>query len=341
MDDLKLSLESLLSAEPEAPDDLELIVGRGRRARRRRTAVTTVAGGAGAAALTASVVVPISLARGPGGDPAHAGAAHPGHPPKAGVSIRKQCELVRSTMNPAASGSLTRLDAGNALSFAETRLPASKPGTYYEIRVTRHGQRTLVTYCLSSHHGIGDAAPGAPSRTRSTSPTTPTYTYTESPQEISARLGTHLADRVQAFGLTVNYTRPFSQETSTLEAGHPDYFGGNVDVQETSGYGDIGVQVTHRSTQQTPLTGPCDSSGPSQCQQTTLADGSVLRTERVQAGAHDLILTADLARPDGVLVQAQESNYPFGPDAGTEAHGTEPLTLDQLTALAEDPHFTF
>jgi hypothetical protein len=53
------------------------------------------------------------------------------------------------------------------------------------------------------------------------------------------------------------------------------------------------------------------------------------------------VLTAEVHRPDGVIVQAQESNYPFGPGAGTQAHGDQPLSLDQLVSLAEDPHFTF
>jgi hypothetical protein len=34
-------------------------------------------------------------------------------------------------------------------------------------------------------------------------------------------------------------------------------------------------------------------------------------------------------------------NYPFGPDAGSEAHGNQPLPLDSLVALAEDKAFTF
>src|SRR5581483_2504415 len=165
----------------------------------------------------------------------------------------------------------------------------------------------------------------------------PKYTYTESPQHSSARLGSELAQRGKAFGLPITYTRPFAQESSTLASGHPDYFGGNVDVQEAHGYGDIGVQVTHRSTHQPPLTGSCTGS----CHQRTLADGSVLRTGRVHAGKGSLILTAEEARPDGVLVQAQESNYAFGPQAATEPHGTEPLTVHQLVGLATDPAFTF
>ena len=104
-----------------------------------------------------------------------------------------------------------------------------------------------------------------------------------------------------------------------------------------SGKGDIGVQVTHQVTTQVPFDGTCN---PPDCVETTLSDGSVLRTDRVDPGG-GMILTAEVHRPDGVIVQAQESNYGFGPNAPVKQYGDQPLTLDQLTALAEDQAFTF
>jgi hypothetical protein len=41
------------------------------------------------------------------------------------------------------------------------------------------------------------------------------------------------------------------------------------------------------------------------------------------------------------VIQAQQSNYGFGPNAPVHQYGDQPLTLDQLTAIAEDPAFTF
>jgi hypothetical protein len=67
----------------------------------------------------------------------------------------------------------------------------------------------------------------------------------------------------------------------------------------------------------------------------------VLRTGQAKAGPGDTVITAEVHRPDGTVVQAQMSNYPFGPDAGTQTHGDQPLTLDQLVSLAEDEHFAF
>ena len=163
------------------------------------------------------------------------------------------------------------------------------------------------------------------------------YTYTEDPAAISSRLGAHLHDRVTGFGLSISYTRPFAQESSSLDSGHPAYFGGNVDVHESPGYGDIGVQVRHETTELVPFDGDCTG----HCVETKLPDGSVLRTDQVKAGRGDTVLTAEVHRPDGVIVQAQESNYPFGPDAGSQAHGDQPLSLDQLVSLAEDKDFSF
>lgn len=54
-----------------------------------------------------------------------------------------------------------------------------------------------------------------------------------------------------------------------------------------------------------------------------------------------MVLTADVHRPNGLVVQAQESNYPFGPDAASQPHGEQPLTPEALVGLAEDAAFTF
>ena len=84
-----------------------------------------------------------------------------------------------------------------------------------------------------------------------------------------------------------------------------------------------------------PFTGDCTAA--QHCVETKLPDGSVLRTDQVKAGRGDLILTAEVHQPDGVVVQAQESNYPFGPDAGSQPHGDQPLTLDQLVRSRRTP----
>jgi hypothetical protein len=170
-------------------------------------------------------------------------------------------------------------------------------------------------------------------------PAGPRYQYTEDPQAIAARLGDHLHSRVEDFGLTISYTRPFAQESTKMESGHPAYYDGNVDVREANGYGDIGVQVIHKTTQQVSFTGDCKAAD--NCAETTLPDGSVLRTGEVNAGPGDTVITAEVHRTDGVVVQAQMSNYPFGPDAGTQDHGDQPLVLKQLISLAQDPDFTF
>jgi hypothetical protein len=144
---------------------------------------------------------------------------------------------------------------------------------------------------------------------------------------------------VTEIGLTITYVRAFAQETDTLDSGNPSYFTGNIDVHQPSGYADIGVQVTHKTSEQVPFDGDCTAAD--KCEETTLADGSVLRTGQVKAGRGLVVLTAEVHRPDGVVVQAQESNYPFGPDAGSQPHGDQPLSLEQLVSLAKDSAFTF
>lgn len=309
MTDIKDRLTTLLHDEPTAPDDLDAIVTRGKHALRRRTTLTTAAGTAGAAALTAAVVVPITAAG--HGDPSQS------------ISVAS---------SPSPSHHCRTVSAAEAKKMHIAGLV--RHGKLYFVRESpAHAKGFAVC-----GHAAGElkAGPGGPA-----TPSADAYHYTEAPQQISQRLGQHLTKQVEDLGLTITYTRPFAQESSSLDSGHPAYYGGNVDVREASGYGDIGVQVTHEVTTQVPFTGPCQADSRAKCVETTLPDGSVLRTAEVHAGAGGVILTAEVHRPDGVVVQAQESNYAFGPDAATEAHGSQPLSLDQLTALAEDPQFSF
>jgi hypothetical protein len=205
----------------------------------------------------------------------------------------------------------------------------------YSIRTTKlkHGVQQ-ITICSGPRNGPGKALSSPPP----SAPPAPRYRYSDDPADISARFADRLHKLVDDHGLTVVFTRPFAQETANLDPGHPSYFDGNVDVDTGGGHqGDIGVQVTHAVTTRVPFDGSCD---PAHCVQTTLADGSVVRTDQVDAGA-GTILTAEVHRPDGVVVEAQESDYGFGPDAPVRSFGAQPLPLDELTQIAEDPAFTF
>jgi hypothetical protein len=314
--DFKDQLMPLFGDEPAAPDDLERIVSAGRRARRRHQAAMVAAGTVGAAGLSAAVAVPL-VARG-GGDTPVTVSVRPSPTPTAAPG---HCELFVGAGNQhRAVNSLAKKAAAGGHGWVTRKIPT-------------HGGKTLLEVCPKG-------VPWADATTQANEPPAgPPYHYTEQPQDIASRLGTHLHDRVTGFGLPITYTRPFAQESTKLESGRPSYYDGNVDVHEAQGYGDIGVQVTHTTTQQVPFDGSCTADA--QCEETTLPDGSVLRTGQVKAGRGDVVLTAEVHRPDGVIVQAQESNYPFGPGTGTQAHGDQPLSLDQLVSLAEDPHFTF
>lgn len=319
MTDLKNRLMLMLTDEPDAPDDIERVVSAGRRARRRRNTALAVAGTAGAAGLTAAVVIPV-LASG-GNDNSFSVGVQPSPTPTPSASPGR-CYLI-SAPPKAAKLTLARL------------IRSGKVGGHASVKALpqKKGGRTILEVCPQG------ASAQQPSDDTAQPPAGPPYHYTEKPEAIAARLGTHLHDRVTGFGLTISYTRPFAQETTKLEPGHPNYYDGNVDIQETNGYGDIGVQVTHATTEQVPFTGECDPAA--QCEETKLPDGSLMRTGQVKAGPGLILLTAEVHRPDGTVIQAQESNYPFGPEAGTQAHGDQPLTLDQLTSLAEDTAFTF
>jgi hypothetical protein len=323
MTDLKNQLMRLLADEPDAPDDLERIVGAGRRARRRRQTAVATAGTLGAAGIGAAVAVPLLTTGGGNTDrldlrqaPSSASSPSPSPTGPCYIAIQQsKADLQREIAKLRAAG---KLGAHPTV----TRLP------------NKHGRTGMVEVCAEGVQPVNPAAQQA-----SQEPAGPPYHYTEDPSAISARLGTHLHNRVTDFGLTISYTRPFSQESSNLDKGSPSYYGGNVDIHETDGYGDIGVQVTHKTTELVPFDGDCTTAD--HCTETKLPDGSILRTDQVDAGRGDTILTAEVHRPDGVIVQAQESDYPFGPDAGSQAHGDQPLSLDQLVSLATDADFTF
>ena len=315
MTNLRDRLAELLADEPTAPYDIDRIVTAGRRSRRRHQAALATAGTLGAAGLTAAVVIPI-LATG-GSD--------------ATVQVHDQPSAKPTTQHRQCEFFITSRSAHRAI--AQLRA-SSKFGPDWSFRKLKsvHG-KTAIEACRG---GGFDAMPTGEAEP---TPAGPPYHYSEEPGAIADRLGAHLHHRVTNFGLSITYVRQFSQESTNPDAGHPSYFTGNVDVHEPSGYADIGVQVIHETTQQVAFDGDCAAT--SDCEETTLPDGSVLRTDRVKAGRGDFLLTAEVHRPDGVVVQAQESNYPFGPDAGTQPHGDQPLTLDQLVTLAEDDAFTF
>lgn len=322
MTDLKGQLARLVSNEPEAPYDINHIVRAGRRARRRHNAALAAAGTFGAAGLTAAIVIPVAAMG--GGEPSS-------------VTLG-----VRPSPSPAATTGHCYLVAGSpkALKHNLRQLRVSgrvgaDPSTT-KVKGDKRDNRTVLEVCPK---GTPPMTPGQDGQQDTQPPAGSRYHYTEQPAAIAARLERHLHDRADGFGLSITFTRPFSQESSQLQRGRPSYFSGNVDVHESDGYGDIGVQVTHAVTELVPFTGDCTAA--QHCTETKLPDGSVLRTGQVEAGKGDLVITAEVHRPDGVIVQAQQSNYPFGPDAGSQPHGDQPLTLDQLVALATDPAFTF
>lgn len=320
MTDLNDQLARLLDNEPEAPYDIEGIVRSGRRARRRHQVALAVAGTAGAAGLTAAVAVPLAVIG--GNEPVASLAVRPSSSPTAATG---SCYFI------AAPEKQVQHDLSRLIRSGKV---GARPSVT-RIKARGHDDRTLLEVCSP---GVSPAQP-RPKHGGPQAPAGPRYHYTARPESIASSLGARLRERVGGFGLTITYTRAFSQESSHLDGGRPSYFGGNVDVHGPSGYGDIGVQVTHAVTELVPFTGNCTAAH--HCTETKLPDGSVLRTGQVRVGNGDLVVTAEVHRPDGVVVAAQESNYPFGPGAGSQPHGDQPLTLDQLVTLAEDAAFTF
>ena len=321
MTDLKNQLMRLLADEPAAPDDIERVVTIGRRARRRRQTAVATAGTLGAAGIGAAVAVPLLTT---GGNTDR-------------IDLRQAPSSVSPSPSPTGPCYIAVQQSRADLQREIAKLRASgKLGAHPTVTklAKKLGQQRMVEVCAE---GVQPKNPTA--QQGDEAPAGPPYKYTADPSAIASRLGAHLRSRVTDFGLTISYTRPFSQESSNLDKGRPSYYGGNVDIRESKGYGDIGVQVTHQTTEQVPFTGDCTAAD--NCVETTLDDGSVMRTAQVDAGRGDTILTAEVHRPDGVIVQAQESDYPFGPDAGTQVHGDQPLSLKQLVSLATDAEFTF
>jgi hypothetical protein len=324
MTDLRNQLARLLDTEPDAPYDIDDIVRSGRRARRRHQVALAAAGTIGAAGVTAAVVVPLMATA---GDEARLTVRdRPSPTPSPTASVTGRCYLVAGPPKTIRH-EIDRL-------VRSGRVKGTPSVTV--VKTGNHGGRAIREVCPK---GSAPTAGQHDAQAHEQEPAGPAYRYTDDPAAIAARLGAQLHDRVTGLGLSITYTRPFSQESATLDKGRPSYFGGNVDVHEASGYADIGVQVTHETTQFVPFTGDCTAA--EDCTETTLPDGSVMRTGRANAGKGNVVLTAEVHRPDGVVVQAQESNYPFGPDAGSQPHGDQPLTLDQLAGLAKDDAFTF
>lgn len=320
MTDIKNHLASALGDEPPMVDDLDAVMSTGRRRLRRRTGWLAVAGTAGAAALATAVVVPILATQHGGSTPTRVTAATS---PKAKPTKCKSFIYIAKQ-----HGNLKSQD----LKKAYRQLGA---GPHHIVMLNKKQGKQLYAVTNCAHGLTNNDASAADS-----GPTGPKYHYTEAPSSIASRLATKLAGDIAAQNLTVVYSRPFAQESSTLESGHPTYFDGSVDVKVGSTLGDVTVQVNHPTTTQQPFTGSCDGTGFAQCQRTTLADGAVLQTNQVKVGHGTYIVEAQLSRPDGTLVQVQESNYGFGPEAG-KSYGDQPLPLSVLVTMAEDSGYSF
>lgn len=320
MTDLNERFAAMLEGEPPSPHDLDRVVADGRRALRRRNTLTAVVGTAGTAVVTAAVVVPIAASdNGKPGDKISVAAQQTAKP---------KCELF---YKPMPDGNRARkLALGKAIAHART----AKPGYQVKGLSVKHGAY-LVEMCPTG------ASPdnGQPTSPPDPTATMPPYHYTADPQTIANGFDSELAKQVKQLGLAVVYSRPFAQESSTLEKGHPKYYDGNVDVQLSDGPADIGVQVTHEVTQLVPFSGECKAP---KCTRTTLADGSLMQVSHITAGTGGgEVIVVEIHHTDGLVVQAQESNYAFGPEATRARTNNQPLTIDQLTELAKDPAWTF
>jgi hypothetical protein len=318
MTDLNERFAAMLEDEPTPPYDLDRVVAGGRRALRRRTTLATVAGTAGAAAVTAAIVVPLASAA-PGGSP--------------------NTVAVLSSASPAPTchtyWALRHNGVPSKLYFTDVLKHAHpKPGDILRVKQLYRKKLTGLRTCEKPTKNGGLPASPDPSKT----PTPPAYNYTADPQTIASGFATELAKQVDALGLSIIYSRPFAQESSTLENGHPTYYAGNVDVQLPDGPADIGVQVTHAVTTPVPFDRPCNAPD---CTETKLPDEGVEEITHIHSGSGGaMVIAVEIHHADGLVVEAQESNYAFGPEA-TRARSSQPLTIDQLTQLAEDPAFAF
>jgi hypothetical protein len=323
MTDLNDRLAAMLENEPPAPYDIDREVSNGRRALRRRTTLTAVAGTAGTAALTAAVVVPIATLHGGSGNKISVFAQPtPTAPPTCKAYLQKSPSK-----------------AAQRHTIAQLRKKADRRGVE-GTTITTHSLKYDVTEIQVCPPGANPDASPHPTTPPDPTATMPPYHYSEPPQAIADRLSHHLTKQVEELGFEVVYTRPFAQESSELEKGHPAYYDGNVDVRLPDGPADIGVQVTHAVTQLVPFTDECDDAAT--CQRTTLADGSLLQISHIDAGSGGAeVISVEIHHTDGLVVQAQMSNYAFGPEATRDRTKHQPLTIDQLTQLAQDPAWTF
>src|SRR4051794_2611243 len=211
MTDLKAQLARLLDNEPEAPYDVDRVVRSGRGALRRRNAAVVTAGALGAAGVATAVVVP-ALVAGHSGKPVSLGVqASPSPTPS-----KPHCYLIAV---PSKAEKLTI-----------ARLLRSRPlNGQPSVRIVEkkaHGTKRILEVCSG-----GTAPVAAPSKPASAACAAAVAGLCV-PEEASgngAPLGPPLRERVTGFDLSITYTRPFSQESSTLEGGRPSYFGGNVD----------------------------------------------------------------------------------------------------------------
>lgn len=328
MTDIKDRFARMLAGEPAAESSLDGVVTAGRRALRRHNAVVAVAGVAGTAAVTAAVVVPLTIQ---GGNSAGGASTD--------VTVASQ-PTASATTKPCEAYYLKHVSGQRHYELKDIQRLARKyraqkrPVSVIESRKLKGGARAIL---VCTKEGSDATTPG-PTSTPSTPPA-PRYHYRTSPQHIADGFASQLASDVGKDNLTIVYSRPFAQESATLEKGHPSYYDDNVDVTVGSGQGDIGVQVTHQVTTMVPFDGACKAP---KCTETTLADGSVIQTSRIHAGSDGAqIIAVEIHHADGLVVQAQMSNYGFGPNAPTHERGNQPLTMDQLTAIAEDPAFSF
>jgi hypothetical protein len=320
MTDFKDRAAELFLGEPEAPHDLDRVVASGRRALRRRTTLTAVAGTAGTAVVTAAIVVPLAVNGSSGSETKFSVATHPS-----------------STAQPPCKSRIYKAGTKHDIKQLREKLERAhrSDGTTVHLKAYRL-KRGMVE--------VSVCAPGAtpPEQVQkpvpSTTPTPTPYTYSEDPATIASRLGDELTQQVKALGFTIIYTRPFAQESSTLDSGNPTYFDGNVDVQLPDGPANIGVQVTHAVTGHIYFDGTCNAPN---CTETKLPGEGVVDISHIDSGSDGaMVIAVEIHHADGLVVEAQEANYAFGPEA-TTARSSQPLTIEQLTQLAEDPAFSF
>jgi hypothetical protein len=320
----------MLEGEPPAPYDLDRVVSIGRRALRRRNSLVAVAGTAGTAAITAAVVVPIMAANHHGTTNEITVRAKP--TPSKLAQVRCEYYLQRGAAKASLRHELQLL-----------RKKADRQGVSGTSITTHRVKRgdTVILVCPpgAKPYDPTTAHPGGAGETPTPTVAPPSYRYLADPQTIANGFAAELDKQVKKLGFTIVYSRPFAQESSTLEKGHPSYYAGNVDVRLPDGPADIGVQITHKVMELVPFDGECD---PSTCTRSTLEDGSLMQVSHVDAGSGGAeVVVVEIRHADGLVVQAQMSNYAFGPEATKDRTNNQPLTVTELTELAKNPAWTF